>query len=472
VRRSIPSPPVTTVRRAARIAAAAVLVALVSGILAYAVLAPPPLEASSSGERYEAFLQTPLAESARRALVHPTAAWPVWGGTPGRTRFVPSALQPPFELLYRVRGRAMIELPPVVAEGRLVFGTHAGALHAVRTEDGASLWRRDMFGCIASSPAAGPGVVYVGWAGPAPCRRAKGMTGGIAAVESATGRVLWRFRTGNVESSPLLVRDRLFFAAFRSRSSSTVFGLRLHPRRVEWSVDLPTKVASSPALIGRTLFVAAYDRRVYAFDAYTGRRFWVSSALPEDRPRRILLGLRSLVRHASWTEAGYYATPAVAYGRVFVGSIDGVFSAFSARTGAHRWSRHLGGAVYGSAAVWNGFVYVGSTNGKLFALDVRTGAVRWVRDLGDRILGSPTVTNGNVYASTLDRQTVGLDARTGVLRWQFDDGQYSPLVHDANRAYVVGKGRIYAMVNASIPWIPRDGSAGLDGRPPVGSHGW
>jgi outer membrane protein assembly factor BamB len=472
MRRSRSSPRGIFSSRATRIAAAVAPFALAAGVVIYAVVAPPPLEASSSGERYEAFLQTPLAESARRVLVHPTAPWPVWGGTPARTRFVPSRLQPPFDLVYRVRGRAMIELPPVLAEGRLVFGTHAGALHAVRAEDGSPLWRRDMFGCIASSPAAGPGVVYVGWAGPAPCRRAKGATGGIAGVESATGRILWRFRTGNVESSPLLAGDRLYFAAFRSRSSSTVYGLRLHPRRIEWQVDLPTKVASSPALIGRTLFVAAYDRRVYALDAYTGRQYWVSSALPEDRARRVLLGLRSLVRHASWTEAGYYATPAVTYGRVFVGSIDGVFSAFSARTGAHRWSRYLGGAVYGSAAVWNGFVYVGSSSGVFYALDARTGALRWVRDLGGPILGSATVTNGTVYVSTLERQTVALDARTGVLRWQFDDGQYSPLVHDVERAYVVGKGRIYAMVNASIPWIPRYGAAGVDGVAPVGSHGW
>lgn len=432
-------------RRASAVAVA--LVALTTALAGYIGLAAPPLAASSGGERAARLTETPLHVLGQRMGVHPTAAWPLWGATPARTRFVPSGLRPPFRVVYRVRGHALIEMPPAIAEGRLVFGTHDGVIHASQTSDGEPLWRTDLQGCIASSPAVGPGVVYLGWSGPAPCRRGKDETGGLAAVDLYDGRILWRFRTGNVESSPLLIGDRLFFAAYRTRSDSTVYALRLGPRRVVWTYRLPTKVASSPALIGRTLFVAAYDRRLYSFDAYTGRLRWRSSALPEQGPGRVLLALRSLLRHQSLSEAGYYATPTVAYGRVYIGAIDGVFSAFSARTGSHRWSRNLGGAIYASAAVWNNAVYVGSSSGRFTALDAGTGATRWERKLPGRILGSATVTNGYVYVSTLDRVTYVLDAHDGTIRWRFPDGQYSPLVHDGTRGYLVGKGRIYALMN-------------------------
>jgi outer membrane protein assembly factor BamB len=453
-----PSPPPRTAPAAARRArhrrwrraaiAAALAVTAAGFFLAWVVFAVPPLASPTSGEQQARLLETPMRSLAQRLSVHPTAPWPLWGATPARTRFVPSRLQPPFELLYRVPGRALVEMPPVIAEGRLVFGTHAGTVRAARTSDGSLAWVTDLRGCIASSAAAGPGTVYIGWAGPAPCRRGKDATGGLAALDLATGRVLWRFRPGNVESSPLVLRDLLFFAAYRSRSDSTVYALKLHPRRVLWSYHLPTKVASSPALIGRTLFVAAYDRRLYSFDAFTGRLRWRSSALPQHGAGRMLLALRSLIKHASLTEAGYYATPTIAYGRAYIGSIDGVFSAFSAVTGRHRWSRYLGGAIYGSAAVWNDTVYVGSSSGAFVALDAGTGAERWRRGLPGRILGSPTVTNGLVYVSTLDRQTFALDAHDGTVVWHFDDGQYSPLVLDGRRAFIVGKGRIYAVVNA------------------------
>ena len=49
----------------------------------------------------------------------------------------------------------------------------------------------------------------------------------------------------------------------------------------------------------------------------------------------------TLVRRRSWTEGGYYATPAVAYRRIYAGVIDGVFSSFDIETGEHRWSRRV-----------------------------------------------------------------------------------------------------------------------------------
>ena len=182
-------------------------------------------------------------------------------------------------------------------------------------------------------------------------------------------------------------------------------------RRVLWSHRIPSKVASSPSLFGRRLYVSAYDRRIYSFDGWSGRLRWQTTAFSDDAEVRVLLGLRSLVRRKSWTEGGYYATPAVAYDRMYAGVIDGVFSAFDARTGVHRWSRRLAGSIYGSAAVWKEKVFVGTTAGTFYALSARGGDVLWTQELGGKILGSPTVTNGRVYIATTRRETFALNAR-------------------------------------------------------------
>ncbi len=293
------------------------------------------------------------------------------------------------------------------------------------------------------------GIVYVGWAGQAPCGRPKDEHGGIVALSLATGEVFWRFHTGNVEASPAVVDDMLFFSAFRSRRESTVYAMRLGPQRsMAWSAMIPSKVASSPTLLGRRLYVSAYDRNVYSFDGWTGRLRWTTTAFSRDAEIRLLLGVGNLVQRGSWTEGGYYATPAVAYGRVYVGVIDGVFSAFDANTGAHRWSRRLGGSIYASAAVWQEKVYVGTTDGTFYALSARDGRVLWQRDLGGKILGSPTVTGLRVYVATTERRTFVLDARTGETDWIFADGNYSPFVLAGSRGFLVGKGRVYAVENA------------------------
>jgi outer membrane protein assembly factor BamB len=246
-----------------------------------------------------------------------------------------------------------------------------------------------------------------------------------------------------------VVDDMLFFSAFRNRRESTVYAMKLgERRRIAWSATIPSKVASSPTLFGRRLYISAYDRNVYAFDGWTGRLRWTTTAFSQDAEDQLLLDVRSLVRRGSWTEGGYYATPAVAYGRMYLGVIDGVFSAFDAHTGAHRWSRRLGGSIYASAAVWQEKIYIGTTDGAFYALSARDGRVLWERDLGGKVLGSATVTGSRVYVATTERQTFVLDARTGETDWVFADGNYSPFVLAGSRGFLVGKGSVYAVENA------------------------
>ena len=45
---------------------------------------------------------------------------------------------------------------------------------------------------------------------------------------------------------------------------------------------------------------------------------------------------------------------------------------------------------------------------------------------------------GVVYFSTLKGKTFALDAKSGKQLWVFGDGQYSPLVADEERVYLVG----------------------------------
>jgi outer membrane protein assembly factor BamB len=427
----------------------AVGVTVLCGVLLWMLLNLTPLRTARLGP-FARGLVTPAAALAATKREHPTASWPMFGGSPSRVRYAASSLRPPFRIVQVIPGEGLIEMPPAVAQGRVVFGTHDGSVIAARTSDGAVVWSTELHGCIASSPAVREGIVYIGWAGPAPCGKRKDGTGGVVALGLQTGRILWKFAAGNVEASPAVVADRLFFSAFRNRHESTVYAMKLGPgRHIVWSYLLNTKVASSPSLLGRRLYVAAYDRSVYRFDGWSGVLKWRTSAFADDPETRVLLNLRSLVRRRSWTEGGYYATPAVAYGRLYAGVIDGVFSAFDSETGEHRWSHKLSGSIYGSAALWNETAYVGTTSGSFYALSALTGRSRWEVQLGGKILGSPTVTNERVYVSTTNRETFALDARTGAVEWRYWDGYYSPLVVDGSRGFLVGKGRVYLIENAA-----------------------
>jgi len=76
---------------------------------------------------------------------------------------------------------------------------------------------------------------------------------------------------------------------------------------------------------------------------------------------------------------------------------------------------------------------------------------RLYKPTGGRISGAATVIGGVVYVSTLEQKTFGVDAKTGKQVWTFPDGKYTPIVADAERAYLVGYTRIYGLAPRSQP---------------------
>lgn len=346
--------------------------------------------------------------------------WPTYGYDDARTRFAPDfRLRPPFERLWRVRAGSLLEFPPVVAYGRLYFGTNNGRFLAVEGETGDIAWEKDFGLCTAASPVVADGVVYQGLMDPHPCREHdQDAPGFMVAMDAETGEELWRFRAGVIESSPLLLDGVLYFGSWDKK----MYALDIETQEVEWTFETGDKIKSAPAYARGTIYFGSYDDKVYAVDARTGELRWEAGGV-----------------------GNFYANPAVAYGRVFIGNTDGRVYAFGARSGRLLWARATGDFVYSSAAVWNRTVYAGSYDGRLYALDAGTGDVRWSFEAGGSISGAPTVVAGLVYFSTLEERTFALDARSGRKVWEFADGQYTPVSADEERLYLTGYKRIYGL---------------------------
>ena len=147
----------------------------------------------------------------------------------------------------------------------------------------------------------------------------------------------------------------------------------------------------------------------------------------------------------------FYSTPAVAYGRVYIGNTDGRMYSFSANSGKLAWSKSTGGYVYASPAVaqvpgGRPLVYAGSYSGRFYALDARSGAVRWTRGGNGRISGGATVIGDIVYYADLgNRRTIGLGARTGRKVFEHERGSYNPVVSDGETIFLTGYHVLYAL---------------------------
>ena len=97
-----------------------------------------------------------------------------------------------------------------------------------------------------------------------------------------------------------------------------------------------------------------------------------------------------------------WSSPAVADGRVYVGSADYKVYALNASTGSLIWSYTTGASVYSSPAVADGRVYVGSYDSKVYCLNASTGSLIWSYTTGDYVQSSPAVADGKVYVGSFD----------------------------------------------------------------------
>lgn len=352
--------------------------------------------------------------------------WPTYGFDAQRSHFAPDfSHRPPYRKIWEIDGKSLLEFPPVVGYDHVYIGTNRGLFFAVDAATGDITWRKNFGRCIAASPQVGDGVVYQALMDPAPCaEHSQTAAGFIVALDAETGRELWRFKAGVIESSPLLVDGILYFGSWDKK----IYAVDVETHKAIWSYRTGDKVKDGAAFLHGIVYMGSYDGSIYALDARTGKLRWKSG------------GQSRLGGRGNW-----YATPAVAYGRVYMGNTDGKVYAFGAKSGKLLWATGTGSYVYSSAAVFDRTVYAGSYDGNFYAFDAATGDVRWKFPAGGPISGSPTVMAGLVYFSTLKGRTVALTAKSGKKVWAFGAGQYSPLVADADRVYLVGVKKLYAL---------------------------
>lgn len=389
----------------------------------------------------DAVADTPPREDVARAV----SAWPVWGFNAARTRVGPNVGLPagstPAEALWSKSETVdqfgdLLEYPPSIAGGRAFYCTNGGgkggSVIAVSLADGRELWRYRLKGGgqFASQPAVAGGIVYVGTMPPRKGRGDPSYRPELLALRAGStqlgGTLVWRRVLGRaVESSPLVIGDRLYFCTQRG----TLYCFNRLKGTALWSRPLEGKTTSSPAFRDGRVIVSTYGGLVFAFDAKTGKRQW-RSALP----------------------GKFYGTPAIYGNRVIVASLsNGRVYSLNARTGRMQWSYSTAQGLYASPAVYRGAIYLGSKFGGFWCLDAATGRPKWPkRKFGAPIYGSASVLGDTVYFSTFPAGgakrgiTFGVDAATGEVVWQFPDGCYSPVTATSNLILVTGHHTVYA----------------------------
>jgi len=160
---------------------------------------------------------------------------------------------------------------------------------------------------------------------------------------------------------------------------------------------------SSAAVVGGRVYVGCDNNYLYCFDAKTGD-----------------------VLRKFETEYEVFSSPAVAYGKVYVGeglhyTEDAKFYCIDAKTGKRVWDFQTSSHTESSPAVSDKKVYFGGGEDGVYCLNAETGEKIWQYQ-GVHVDSSPIVVDGWCYFGSgygISRFHC-VDAKNGELRWKYD----------------------------------------------------
>ncbi len=347
-------------------------------------------------------------------------------------------------LQWRVQTGGMVQSSATLHGGTLYIGSGDGRLYALDPATGAQRWAFRTGRAISSTPAVADGLVFAG-----------SRDNTFWAVDAKTGEERWRLETGRdvpfpwgfesgdlYTSSPLWAEGTVFFGS----GDGHVYAVDPRSGTVRWRFATAGRVRSSPAAAGGRVYVGSADGTLYALDAASGREVWRFDTEGH--------GLES--GKFGFDRRTIQASPAVADGRVFIGSRDGFLYAVDAVTGRQLWRvDHSMSWVNTSPAVADSVVFAGSSDERfLQAVDAATGRELWRLATERPVWSSPAVAGAMVYVGDGSGTIYAVDRASGKERWRYKSGRriFSSPVIDGGVLYVGNDdGGVYAVRGAGAP---------------------
>jgi eukaryotic-like serine/threonine-protein kinase len=198
--------------------------------------------------------------------------------------------------------------------------------------------------------------------------------------------------------------------------------------RMLWFYKTGGAIEGRPAVADGRVFVGSADNSVYGISLTGDHHAWIYSTAGE-----------------------VLSSPVAVGGVVYVGSTDGNFYALNASTGQPIWVRHTGAVAYSSPIVSGAMVYIGAyqgDKGMVYGFGTAHGTRRWVTVVDGNVKAGLAIADGKIYVGTLTNTVYALNASTGHVDWTFQahGGIWSAPVMAGGFVYVgSGDCNVYAL---------------------------
>lgn len=360
--------------------------------------------------------------SAVAAETNAVSSWPVYHGDAALSGVAGTSLPDKLMVLWRHKVGAGVSVSPVIGGNMIFFVAENGYLSAL-TPQGEKIWSRgiekDSVSVEAGNDRARKFVTQPLFI------RDTIVTGSddgwLYAMESATGKILWRYKVGQSINGT---------ANWLEQAGDSACGI---------------------------VVISQWDGKVHCIDLVSGKARWTSPEVAECD-----------------------GSPGIGSDFVVFGSCDMALHMLSSSKGAVLGSVSLGdeGQVAGGVAVSGSLAFAGTYNGTIACADVRKKTIVWTNRVAKaEAFATPAVTTDRVVAGSNDGFVYCLDRRDGKKVWGFNAGDtvLSPVVA-GDKIVVSSGGTLYflKLQDGSKVWSVKAGDrisspAVADGKVVIGT---
>jgi len=322
------------------------------------------------------------------------ADWPTFRGSFHRTGYSPdSGPSDDPEIAWRIDLQSRVSSSPIIAEGRMYLGHHAGMV-SVDPYSGEIHWRFPAEKKVFSTPTYHSGDIIFGcW------------DKHLYRLRGKNGDIVWaKVFTTVIDCSPVIFEDEIFVGDFGGSFSSVGFD----DGEIRKAILTGDWIVGSAAFDGKTLYFGSRNSKFYALDKESFKMEWEFNAqgdiscTPAIDEERVYFGANNMklfcldrkIGKPIWefeTNGAMFSSPAIYNEKLFCGSTDSTIYCIYSGTGEEIWHYRTEGIIYSSAAVCGNRVYIGCHDGHIYALDTETGNLIWKEFLGSPITSSPAV---------------------------------------------------------------------------------
>ncbi|MDD4873582.1 MAG: PQQ-binding-like beta-propeller repeat protein [Dehalococcoidales bacterium] len=286
---------------------------------------------------------------------------------------------------------------PVVDNGIVYLGTYSGKIHAFNVDNGNLLWTYPSEGYvqgIIGGLLINNGIIYFGAVG-----------GVVAALNIATQEIVWHYDTGDtLWALPSISGDTLYIASFDKK----LYALDIGNGEEKWSEPFQTNgpIITAPVFSNGTIYIGSLDRSLYAIDEDTGEKIWsFSTGSSTDNP----------------PEKWFWATPVIANGYIYAPNMDGHVYVLDVRDGKLVTTLDLGNSVSSSPILLSGKVVVATQDGRIYSINTENQSSILIKSLGMTVISSLTGSDGIIYIHTKTEEKIyAVNAESGVTIWQYE----------------------------------------------------